>query len=166
MCCSSYLPLISWLPSFFSVPAYTASPQPPAPKQHRGPTRQPLWSARHRNTERFKKKRLLIGHSINVQTLADLPFPHEAKKYCFLIKEYTMDYKHSNINGLNHAAVNHINHCITLHQKFIFKTVPCVFRFFDGTQPPCVSSRLSVYTSSRTLRSSSDGKNFPGKMET
>ena len=33
--------------------------------------------------------RVLIGYNINVQTLADLPFPHEAKKYCVLITDYT-----------------------------------------------------------------------------
>ena len=40
----------------------------------------------------------------------------------------------------------------------IFNIATFVFRFFDGTLPPYLSSFLSVYTPSRTLRSSSDEK--------
>ena len=41
--------------------------------------------------------------------------------------------------------------------NLIFKIIIFVFRFFDGTLPPYLSSCLSVYTPS-TLRSSSDAK--------
>ena len=40
----------------------------------------------------------------------------------------------------------------------VILTASFAFRFFDGTLPPYLSSCLSVYTPSRTLRSSSDEK--------
>ena len=43
-------------------------------------------------------------------------------------------------------------------QRILFKIATFAFRFFDGTLPPYVSLCLSVYTPSRTLRSSSDEK--------
>ena len=55
-----------------------------------------------------------------------------------------MDYKHTNGNGINPEAVNHINHCKTLHKKYIFKTAPFVFRLFDGTQPPYLPLRTPL----------------------
>ena len=54
-------------------------------------------------------------------------------------------------------------HWLPVQERILFKIATFAFRFFDGTLPPYLSSCLSVYTQSRTLRSSSDEKNnnFP-----
>ena len=49
-------------------------------------------------------------------------------------------------------------HWLPVKERILFKIATFVFRFFDGTLPPYLSSCLSVYTPSRTLRSSSDEK--------
>ena len=49
-------------------------------------------------------------------------------------------------------------HWIPVKERILFKIATFAFRFFDGTLPPYLSSCLSVYTPSRTLRSNSDEK--------
>ena len=49
-------------------------------------------------------------------------------------------------------------HWLPVQERILFKIATFAFRFFDGTLPPYLSSCLSVYTQSRTLRSSSDEK--------
>ncbi|WP_419585632.1 hypothetical protein, partial [Thiolapillus sp.] len=49
-------------------------------------------------------------------------------------------------------------HWLPVKERILFKIATFAFRFFDGTLPPYLSSCLSVYTPSRTLRSSSDEK--------
>ena len=46
-------------------------------------------------------------------------------------------------------------HWLPVKERILFKIATFAFRFFDGTPPPYLSSSLSVYTPSRTLRSSS-----------
>ena len=48
-------------------------------------------------------------------------------------------------------------HRLPVKDRIIFKMATFVFRFFDGTLPPYLPSCLSVYTPSRTPRSSSNG---------
>ena len=50
----------------------------------------------------------------------------------------------------------HLLNWLPIEEMVIFKIPSFVFRFFDGTLPPHLSSCLSVYTPSRTGRSSSD----------
>ena len=59
-------------------------------------------------------------------------------------------------------------HWLLVKERILFKIANFAFRFFDGTLPPYLSSCLSVYTPSRTLRSSSDEEknSFQCKMET
>ena len=53
-------------------------------------------------------------------------------------------------------------HWLPVKERILFKIATFAFRFFDDNLPPYLSSCLSVYTPSRTLRSSSDGKKlFP-----
>ena len=51
-------------------------------------------------------------------------------------------------------------HWLPVKERILFKIATFAFRFFDCTLPPYLSSCLSVYTPSRTLRSSSDEKNL------
>ena len=46
-------------------------------------------------------------------------------------------------------------HWLPVKERILFKIATFAFRFFDGTLPPYLSSCLSMYTPSRTLRSSS-----------
>ena len=51
---------------------------------------------------------------------------------------------------------------LPVKDRILFKiNLAFAFRFFDGTLLPYLSSCLSVYTPSRTLRFSSDEKLFP-----
>ena len=45
-----------------------------------------------------------------------------------------------------------------MKERILFKIATFAFRFSDGTLPPYLSSCLSVYTPSRTIRFSSDLK--------
>ena len=49
-------------------------------------------------------------------------------------------------------------HWLPVKERILFKIATFAFRFFGGTLPPYLSSCLSVYSPSRTLRSSSDEK--------
>ena len=49
-------------------------------------------------------------------------------------------------------------HWLSVKERILFKIATFAFRFFGGTLPPYLSSCLSVYTPSRTLRCSSDEK--------
>ena len=49
---------------------------------------------------------------------------------------------------------------LPVKERILFKIATLAFRFFDGTLPLYLSSCLSVYTPSRTLRFSSDEKTF------
>ena len=49
-------------------------------------------------------------------------------------------------------------HWLPVKEWILFNIATFAFRFFDGTLPPFLSSCLSVYTPSHTLRSSSDEK--------
>ena len=49
-------------------------------------------------------------------------------------------------------------HWLPVKERILFKLATFALRIFDGTLPPYLSSCLSVYTPSRTLRFSSDEK--------
>ena len=49
-------------------------------------------------------------------------------------------------------------HWLPVNKRILFKIATFAFCFFDGTLPPYLSTCLSVYTLSRTLRSSSNEK--------
>ena len=59
----------------------------------------------------------------------------------------------ANMSMLHHFSKNF---WLPVKERILFKIATFAFRFFDGSLPPFLSSCLSVYTPSRTLRSSSD----------
>ena len=131
---------------------------------------------------RISSVRHLLTRKVTVQLMCS--FVLSRLDYCnSLLIDITSDQMYRLQKIQNHAAKvllrkskhEHVTpllkklHWLPVRERILFKMATFAFRFFDGTLPPYLSSCLSVYTPSRTLRSSSDGKkknSFQCKMET